>query len=116
MGTAVPVGQGKGVPEAQAALPAVGGSLSRLRSPRCSQQKIELPVTENVQTIPPPYVVRTILVFGRPGCQPQFSMSEHMKVGTPLSPHVPPGWLRDADERPLASRPAEDAAVSLLLL
>ncbi|NXF00336.1 BABA1 protein, partial [Menura novaehollandiae] len=44
-----------------------------------SQQKIELPVTENVQTIPPPYVVRTILVFGRPGCQPQFSMSEHMK-------------------------------------
>ncbi|NXP47393.1 BABA1 protein, partial [Heliornis fulica] len=44
------------------------------------QQKIELPVTENVQTIPPPYVVRTILVFGRPGCQPQFSMSEHMKV------------------------------------
>ncbi|NXT43964.1 BABA1 protein, partial [Pelecanoides urinatrix] len=42
-------------------------------------QKIELPVTENVQTIPPPYVVRTILVFGRPGCQPQFSMSEHMK-------------------------------------
>ncbi|NXL67715.1 BABA1 protein, partial [Chordeiles acutipennis] len=48
-------------------------------SSRCSQQKIELPVTENVQTIPPPYVVRTILVFGRPGCQPQFSMSEHMK-------------------------------------
>ncbi|XP_010179445.1 PREDICTED: BRISC and BRCA1-A complex member 1, partial [Mesitornis unicolor] len=43
------------------------------------QQKIELPVTENVQTIPPPYVVRTILVFGRLGCQPQFSMSEHMK-------------------------------------
>ncbi|XP_019327748.1 PREDICTED: BRISC and BRCA1-A complex member 1, partial [Aptenodytes forsteri] len=43
------------------------------------QGKIELPVTENVQTIPPPYVVRTILVFGRPGCQPQFSMSEHMK-------------------------------------
>ncbi|NWY58984.1 BABA1 protein, partial [Chionis minor] len=43
------------------------------------RRKIELPVTENVQTIPPPYVVRTILVFGRPGCQPQFSMSEHMK-------------------------------------
>ncbi|NXG04724.1 BABA1 protein, partial [Sakesphorus luctuosus] len=43
------------------------------------QQKIELPVTENVQTIPPPYVVRTILVFGRPGCQPQFSTSENMK-------------------------------------
>uniref|UniRef100_A0A8C3K7A3 BABA1 protein n=1 Tax=Calidris pygmaea TaxID=425635 RepID=A0A8C3K7A3_9CHAR len=47
--------------------------------PLVGQQKIELPVTENVQTIPPPYVVRTILVFGRPGCQPQFSMSEHMK-------------------------------------
>ncbi|NXK49849.1 BABA1 protein, partial [Chauna torquata] len=48
-------------------------------SSRHSQQKIELPVTENVQTIPPPYVVRTILVFGRPGCQPQFSISEQMK-------------------------------------
>ncbi|XP_057241022.1 BRISC and BRCA1-A complex member 1 [Malurus melanocephalus] len=43
------------------------------------QQKIELPVTESIQTIPPPYVVRTILVLGRPGCQPQFSMGEHMK-------------------------------------
>ncbi|NXK43315.1 BABA1 protein, partial [Piprites chloris] len=54
--------------------PPVGGGGGSL-----GQQKIELPVTENVQTIPPPYVVRTILVFGRPGCQPQFSMSEHMK-------------------------------------
>ncbi|RMB89750.1 hypothetical protein DUI87_33765 [Hirundo rustica rustica] len=44
-----------------------------------SQQKIELPVTDNVQTIPPPYVVRTILVFGRPGCQPQFCGGEHVK-------------------------------------
>ncbi|XP_006017599.1 BRISC and BRCA1-A complex member 1 [Alligator sinensis] len=43
------------------------------------QQKIELPVTENVQTIPPPYVVRTILVYSRPACQPQFSMTEQMK-------------------------------------
>ncbi|XP_048686706.1 BRISC and BRCA1-A complex member 1 isoform X2 [Caretta caretta] len=43
------------------------------------QQKIELPVTENIQTIPPPYVVRTILVFSRPACQPQFSMTEQMK-------------------------------------
>ncbi|NXA57286.1 BABA1 protein, partial [Nothocercus julius] len=43
------------------------------------QQKIELPVTENVQTIPPPYVVRTILVFSRPACPPQFSATEHMK-------------------------------------
>lgn len=53
-----------------------------------SQQKIELPVTDNVQTIPPPYVVRTILVLGRPGCQPQFSVSEQMKVKTP--PRPPP--------------------------
>ncbi|XP_050841898.1 BRISC and BRCA1-A complex member 1, partial [Serinus canaria] len=36
------------------------------------QQKVELPVTDNVQTIPPPFVVRTILVFGRPRCQPHF--------------------------------------------
>ncbi|NXR40634.1 BABA1 protein, partial [Zosterops hypoxanthus] len=43
------------------------------------QQKIELPVTDNVQTIPPPYVVRTILVFGRPGCQPHFCGGDHVK-------------------------------------
>ncbi|XP_014738345.1 PREDICTED: BRISC and BRCA1-A complex member 1 [Sturnus vulgaris] len=43
------------------------------------QQKIELPVTDNVQTIPPPFVVRTILVFGRPRCQPQFCGGEHVK-------------------------------------
>lgn len=49
-------------------------------SPLCSQQKTELPVTENVQTIPPPYVVRTILVYSRPPCQPQFSLTEPMKV------------------------------------
>ncbi|KAL6054650.1 hypothetical protein STEG23_035341 [Scotinomys teguina] len=42
-------------------------------------QKTELPVTENVQTIPPPYVVRTILVYSRPPCQPQFSLTEPMK-------------------------------------
>lgn len=46
----------------------------------CSQQKTELPVTENVQTVPPPYVVRTILVYSRPPCQPQFSLTEPMKV------------------------------------
>lgn len=45
-----------------------------------SQQKTELPVTENVQTIPPPYVVRTILVYSRLPCQPQFSLTEPMKV------------------------------------
>ncbi|XP_026641083.1 BRISC and BRCA1-A complex member 1 isoform X2 [Microtus ochrogaster] len=43
------------------------------------QQKTELPVTENVQTIPPPYVVRTILVYSRPPCQSQFSLTEPMK-------------------------------------
>ncbi|KAF6094985.1 hypothetical protein HJG60_012025 [Phyllostomus discolor] len=43
------------------------------------QQKTELPVTENVQTIPPPYVIRTILVYSRPPCQPQFSLTEPMK-------------------------------------
>ncbi|XP_027701226.1 BRISC and BRCA1-A complex member 1 [Vombatus ursinus] len=43
------------------------------------QQKIELPVTENVQTIPPPYVVRTILVYSRPACQAQFAMMEPIK-------------------------------------
>ncbi|XP_058419648.1 BRISC and BRCA1-A complex member 1 isoform X1 [Diceros bicornis minor] len=43
------------------------------------QQKTELPVTENVQTIPPPYVVRTILVYSRLPCQPQFSPTEPMK-------------------------------------
>uniref|UniRef100_F6Z4F4 BRISC and BRCA1-A complex member 1 n=1 Tax=Macaca mulatta TaxID=9544 RepID=F6Z4F4_MACMU len=34
---------------------------------------------KNVQTIPPPYVVRTILVYSRPPCQPQFSLTEPMK-------------------------------------
>ncbi|XP_064252420.1 LOW QUALITY PROTEIN: BRISC and BRCA1-A complex member 1 [Passer domesticus] len=43
------------------------------------QQKVELPVTDNVQTIPPPFVVRTILVFGRPRCQPHFCGGEHVK-------------------------------------
>lgn len=33
-----------------------------------------------MQTIPPPYVVRTILVYSRPPCQPQFSLTEPMKV------------------------------------
>lgn len=32
-----------------------------------------------MQTIPPPYVVRTILVYSRPPCQPQFSLTEPMK-------------------------------------
>ncbi|XP_078235066.1 BRISC and BRCA1-A complex member 1 isoform X2 [Pogona vitticeps] len=43
------------------------------------QQRTELPVTENVQTIPPPYVVRTILVYSRPGCQPPVAVTDQMK-------------------------------------
>ncbi|XP_032094259.1 BRISC and BRCA1-A complex member 1-like [Thamnophis elegans] len=43
------------------------------------QQKTELPVMENIQTIPPPYVVRTILVYSRPACQPPVVMTEQMK-------------------------------------
>ncbi|XP_020381294.2 BRISC and BRCA1-A complex member 1 isoform X1 [Rhincodon typus] len=35
------------------------------------QQKIELPVTENIQTIPPPYIIRMILVYIRTPCHPQ---------------------------------------------
>ncbi|XP_062814963.1 BRISC and BRCA1-A complex member 1 [Anolis carolinensis] len=43
------------------------------------QQKTELPVTDNVQTIPPPYVVRAILVYSRPACQPPAAVTEQMK-------------------------------------
>ncbi|KAG8127175.1 putative BRISC and BRCA1-A complex member 1-like protein [Naja naja] len=43
------------------------------------QQKTELPVTENIQTIPPPYVVRTILVYSRPVCQPPVVVTDQMK-------------------------------------
>ncbi|GCB70876.1 hypothetical protein scyTo_0008700, partial [Scyliorhinus torazame] len=42
------------------------------------QQKIELPVTENVQTIPPPYIVRTILVYIRTPCHPQSTSIERL--------------------------------------
>ncbi|KAH0625944.1 hypothetical protein JD844_034333 [Phrynosoma platyrhinos] len=38
-----------------------------------------LPVTDNVQTIPPPYVVRTILVYSRPACQPPVTVTDQMK-------------------------------------
>ncbi|XP_062888170.1 BRISC and BRCA1-A complex member 1 [Mobula hypostoma] len=41
------------------------------------QQKIELPVTESVQTIPPPYIVRMILVYIRTPCNPQSVSVEH---------------------------------------
>ncbi|XP_034036022.1 BRISC and BRCA1-A complex member 1 [Thalassophryne amazonica] len=40
------------------------------------RQKIELPLMENVQTIPPPYVVRTVLIYSRHACQLQFNPSE----------------------------------------
>ncbi|XP_029469637.1 BRISC and BRCA1-A complex member 1 isoform X2 [Rhinatrema bivittatum] len=43
------------------------------------QQRSEFPVTENVQTIPPPYVIRMILIYSRPASQPQFSITEPMK-------------------------------------
>ncbi|MBN3303007.1 BABA1 protein, partial [Amia calva] len=39
-------------------------------------QKIELPQMENVQTIPPPHVVRTLLIYSRHAGQPQFNPSE----------------------------------------
>lgn len=40
------------------------------------RQKIDLPLTENVQTIPPPFVVRTLLVYSRHAGQLQFNPSE----------------------------------------
>ncbi|XP_053287204.1 BRISC and BRCA1-A complex member 1 [Pleuronectes platessa] len=40
------------------------------------RQKIELPLMENVQTIPPPYVVRTVLIYSRQAGQLQFNPSE----------------------------------------
>lgn len=46
----------------------------------CSRQKIELPLMENVQTIPPPYVVRTVLIYSRHTGQLQFNPSEAFSV------------------------------------
>ncbi|XP_039891917.1 BRISC and BRCA1-A complex member 1 [Simochromis diagramma] len=40
------------------------------------RQKIELPLMENIQTIPPPYVVRTVLIYSRHAGQLQFNPSE----------------------------------------
>ncbi|XP_034738070.1 BRISC and BRCA1-A complex member 1 [Etheostoma cragini] len=40
------------------------------------RQKIELPSMDNVQTIPPPYVVRTVLIYSRNAGQLQFTPSE----------------------------------------
>lgn len=75
-----------------------GCALTCPPSLRRSQQKTELPVTENVQTIPPPYVVRTILVYSRPPCQPQFSLTEPMKVREAWEREgclQPAGWWLD---------------------
>lgn len=46
----------------------------------CSRQKIELPLMENVQTIPPPYVVRTVLIYSRHAGQLQLNPSEAFSV------------------------------------
>lgn len=40
------------------------------------RQKIELPLMDNVQTVPPPYVVRTVLIYSRNAGQLQFNPSE----------------------------------------
>ncbi|CAL8256377.1 unnamed protein product [Merluccius merluccius] len=40
------------------------------------RQKIELPIMDNVQTIPPPFVVRTLLIYSRHVGQLQFTPSE----------------------------------------
>ncbi|CAL9696466.1 unnamed protein product [Knipowitschia caucasica] len=41
-------------------------------------QKMELPLTENVQTVPPPYVVRTVLLYSRQAGSLLFSPSERV--------------------------------------
>uniref|UniRef100_A0A3P9KVG9 BRISC and BRCA1 A complex member 1 n=1 Tax=Oryzias latipes TaxID=8090 RepID=A0A3P9KVG9_ORYLA len=41
-----------------------------------SRQKIELPLVENVQTIPPPYVVRTLLIYSRHAGPLQLNLPE----------------------------------------
>ncbi|KTF78800.1 hypothetical protein cypCar_00012292 [Cyprinus carpio] len=43
-------------------------------------QKIELPQMENIQTIPPPFVVRTLLIFSRHAGMLQFNPSDAAKV------------------------------------
>ncbi|KAK7119769.1 hypothetical protein R3I94_021566 [Phoxinus phoxinus] len=42
-------------------------------------QKIELPQMENIQTIPPPFVVRTLLIFSRPSGMLQFNPPDAVK-------------------------------------
>lgn len=45
-----------------------------------SLQKIELPLMDNVQTIPPPFVVRTLLIYSRHTGQLQFNPSDAVSV------------------------------------
>ncbi|CAB1323843.1 unnamed protein product [Coregonus sp. 'balchen'] len=40
------------------------------------RQKIELPLMDNIQTIPPPFVVRTLLIYSRHAGQLQFNPSD----------------------------------------
>ena len=48
------------------------------------RQKIELPSMDNVQTVPPPYVVRTVLIYSRHAGQLQFNPSEAVNVSMTL--------------------------------
>uniref|UniRef100_A0A3Q1GC42 BRISC and BRCA1 A complex member 1 n=1 Tax=Acanthochromis polyacanthus TaxID=80966 RepID=A0A3Q1GC42_9TELE len=43
---------------------------------KTNYEKIDLPLMDNVQTIPPPYVVRTVLIYSRHTGQLQFNPSE----------------------------------------
>lgn len=54
----------------------------------CRRQKIELPLMENIQTVPPPYVVRTVLIYSRHAGQLQFNPSEAVSVSTALMGHL----------------------------
>lgn len=58
----------------------------------CSRQKIELPLMENVQTIPPPYVVRTVLIYSRHAGQLQFNPSEAFSVSLRITDASKSGW------------------------
>jgi hypothetical protein len=55
----------------------------------CSRQKIELPIMDNVQTIPPPFVVRALLLYSRQVGQMLFSPSEAVSVSAPCCPASP---------------------------
>ncbi|KAE8632418.1 hypothetical protein XENTR_v10001542 [Xenopus tropicalis] len=80
------------------------------------QQRTEFPVTDNVQTIPPPYVVRIILIYSRPASQPALNLTDNMKVNRKL--HLAPrvkavGRNKDENKRENYSL-IEQCAVFLL--